>query len=329
MNIVFRVIANNQVGTGHVHRALTLANVFAQNNKVSFACLEDDIQLVQEIVGSRFHILTVPPQIDVGYARTIGADLLINDMLDTDAETLKRVKGSGIKVVNFEDLGSGAIESDLTINALYQSPQFEGGNVLWGIDYYLLRDEFLAVQPRRFSQVVETVLITFGGTDPTNLTQKTLEVVGPLCRDAGLNLYVVVGPGYSHHEQLETWIRGFNYGKLMHFRQTGYMASLMSNADFAFTSNGRTVYELLHMNVPSVVIAHHERENTHDFAHVQTGFMNLGVYKHGYTEEWIGAEFDALLSRTDHRYMLFRNMMDYDLTPNRQRVVQKIMEATE
>ena len=329
MNIVFRVIANNQMGTGHVYRALVLANVFAQNHEVSFAALEEDTKLVQQIVGSRFHVLTVPSSIDIGYAKTIGADLLINDMLNTDAEMIQRIRDSGVRVVNFEDVGDGAVKSNLTINALFQIPQIRGGNILWGVDYYVLRDEFMTVQPQRFSQVVESVLVTYGGTDPSNLTQRTVEVIGPLCRDAGLNLYVVVGPGYAHHEQLETWIRQFNYNKLHHVRQTGYMAGLMSNADFAFTSNGRTVYELLHMNVPSVVIAHHKRENTHDFATWKTGFINLGVYELGFTEDYIGVEFDALLSRTAHRYTLFRNMMDYDLSSNRQRVVQKILEVME
>jgi len=45
----------------------------------------------------------------------------------------------------------------------------------------------------------------------------------------------------------------------------------------AISSNGRTVYELADMNIPSIIVSHHEREASHSFASLDKGFINLGV----------------------------------------------------
>ena len=58
----------------------------------------------------------------------------------------------------------------------------------------------------------------------------------------------------------------------------------MKKCQIAFTSNGRTTYELAHMNVPGIVIDQHAREGTHHFACPENGFINLGLYNPGETE---------------------------------------------
>ena len=65
---------------------------------------------------------------------------------------------------------------------------------------------------------------------------------------------------------------------------TGVISGIMAHADLAISSNGRTVYELAHMNVPGIVIGQHAREGTHHIACRENGFINLGLYNPGKTE---------------------------------------------
>lgn len=58
---------------------------------------------------------------------------------------------------------------------------------------------------------------------------------------------------------------------------TNVMSRMMEGVDFAIASAGRTVYELTHMRIPAVVLAHHSREDMHTFARPANGFTYLGV----------------------------------------------------
>ena len=52
----------------------------------------------------------------------------------------------------------------------------------------------------------------------------------------------------------------------------------MEKCQLAITANGRTIYELAHLNIPSLVFSHHVRETTHLFAHENNGFFPMGLY---------------------------------------------------
>lgn len=49
--------------------------------------------------------------------------------------------------------------------------------------------------------------------------------------------------------------------------------------DLAICSAGRTVYELAHMHIPSIVLAQHEREARHTFARADHGFAYMGIMR--------------------------------------------------
>ena len=51
----------------------------------------------------------------------------------------------------------------------------------------------------------------------------------------------------------------------------------MERADIAISSQGRTMYELAYMQVPTVLIAQNERELKHEFGSLENGFVNLGI----------------------------------------------------
>jgi spore coat polysaccharide biosynthesis predicted glycosyltransferase SpsG len=79
----------------------------------------------------------------------------------------------------------------------------------------------------------------------------------------------------------------------------------MANADLAISSNGRTVYELAHMNVPGIVIDQHVREGTHHFACEENGFVNLGLYNPGVTEQEVFRTLSKLIKDPSLRSELY------------------------
>jgi spore coat polysaccharide biosynthesis predicted glycosyltransferase SpsG len=332
VRIVIRVIASKSVGLGHVYRALTLAEEFESlGHEVLFAGLASHSAFIRSIIEPRefyavFHEDKVSNFLDLPFK----PDLFINDTLDTAAGYIDGLKAMGYKVVNFEDLGPGADHADLVINALFQEPQREGDHYLWGIDHFFLRDEFIQARQAPWSNKVDSVLVTFGGTDQTDLTWKTVNAIAGLCRRKGITLYIVVGPGYPEDREKSLMQLLWDWGleKVFFIRETGSMAQIMSRCQVAFCSNGRTIYELTHMHVPSVVVAHSKRENTHDFAQDGNGFVNLGVYREGIMS-WIQNWGGEMIERNKFRRRYWNQMQRFDLSGNKARVAKRILEVAD
>ena len=100
-------------------------------------------------------------------------------------------------VVNFEDLGSGADEADLVINAIY--PDAVARPIAHvGPRFFLARPEFAAIEPRPVEDVVRRILVTFGGVDPCDLTRRVVEADRRPALERGIAVEVILGRGYAH-----------------------------------------------------------------------------------------------------------------------------------
>lgn len=197
------------------------------------------------------------------------AELTIFDKLDTSSAEVLEARRYG-PVVTFEDDGPGADHADLVVNALYQS---SGVNRVSGPDWAVIRPEFRLTQhvPREQNLTAENrnpvVMLSFGGTDPNNLTEKVRErwpFEGPYelgktqCR-----LDVVEPQGKNPQAPMP------------------HMAARMTAADLLITSCGRTLYEAAAVGVPTLCIAANVKETTHGHLGTRFGNMYLGHWTEG------------------------------------------------
>ena len=127
----------------------------------------------------------------------LSPDMVINDILDTDKNYIRKFTEKNIKVVNFEDLGSGHLEADLVVNALYPEMK-RTSHVLTGEKYFCVRDEFLYIKQKASKSVVNNILLTFGGVDEGNLTTKVLSSIASECIKHDVSITVILGPGFIH-----------------------------------------------------------------------------------------------------------------------------------
>ena len=132
---VFRVVGNKEVGMGHIYRALTLAHEFS-NYEVLFVT-DMDNQIAVESILKEDYWLGVYSVADVtSQIKSLQPEVVIYDALDTSCHDVRELRDSGVVVVSFEDLGDGSRYTNLTINELFDKPQFEGDHILWGHDYF-------------------------------------------------------------------------------------------------------------------------------------------------------------------------------------------------
>ena len=320
--IVFRVIGNEAVGMGHIFHCLALAHEIS-DHEVYFVCDKESRVATNKLAGYDYWLGVYEHEAIEQAIIDLKPDIVVNDILDTDACYIHFLRKHGIRVVNFEDLGSGAAEADLTINDLYDEPLLPGDRIVWGHGWFFLRDEFNDARPQRFQKKVGRLLITFGGTDPSDYTRRVLILVAPYCAKHGIAIDVVTGDGYSHMEDLEALIARLP-GEVVYSHATGIISRIMEEAQFAICSNGRTVYELAHMNIPALVLSHHAREKSHRFACEDNGFFPVDIPNGPEHDPMILKALQRLVEDTDYRHQLFNNMKDHGFVENKHKIVERL-----
>jgi spore coat polysaccharide biosynthesis predicted glycosyltransferase SpsG len=119
---------------------------------------------------------------------------------------------------------------------------------------------------------------------------------------------VILGFGYNFSKKLFSLINemkknGYNIDVV---ERSDYLANQFRNADFAITSNGRTVFELASLNVPCISIPVNSRESKHSFI----------------TKEKIGYQINSKLAQQFP--IIFEKMLDYNNRKEFDRKLKKL-----
>lgn len=267
--VAFYVNGNNQQGLGHIYRVFQLADEFFSKPDIYY----DINQTKPESFGNTKHNL-IPVDGIKGLFDGVNRqqyDIFINDILSTSEEYMISLKESipAAKIINFEDIGDGAKLADIVFNALYEEKGAD--NVKSGVEYFIASKLFLLYEPIEIKEKIKNVLVSFGGADPQNYTDRVLSFISKE-KYSELRFYVIVGRAKQ------------NFAELLEYRQSNVeilfdinnMPEIMSKCDIAMTSRGRTGFELAMLGVPTISIAQNAREEKHDFMCEENGFFYLG-----------------------------------------------------
>ena len=320
-NLVFHIIGYKEVGLGHIYRSLSLAKELDEFD-ISFACAEESSEMAELLIRNSYDLFVFQADTIFKDIAKLYPDIVINDVLYTEEKHIRKLKERNIKIINFEDLGTGSIFTDLTINELYENPEKYEGNILWGHKYFFLREEFLEKKPNQITDKIRNVLITYGGTDSNNLTKYTFDNIYEYCYEKDIFIYIVSGPGYQHYSELEEHLRGKSNVRLTH--ATGVISEIMQKVQIALTSNGRTVFELAHMNIPSIVISQHRREAEHKFSSDCNGMINIGVFDQNRTKPLLISEFKKMVEENSHYKKLYNRTAKLNFSRNKIKVIELI-----
>lgn len=282
--ILIKADASHEIGTGHIYRGLSIASKLV-NHEVIFL-LDEAQELGIEIVkNNNYPFITHNSNKGKGKEADEKAkeeiiekiveydpDIIINDILNTNSKYTKTLRDNGFFIVNFEDVGGGVKYAHLVFDALYEH-KIPLKNLYSGHRYYILKDEFYYQSFKKIDKEVNRILLTFGGTDPNNLTEKTLEAI--LESKYQNEIEIILGLGYSKKEEIQEKYK--DNERISIYENVKNMSEHMHNADLIFTSAGRTMYEIASLGVPCICLCQNERELSHIFGNIEHGFINLGL----------------------------------------------------
>jgi len=333
--VIIKTDATNEIGTGHIYRGLAIASKLA-NHEVLFL-LDEDKELGIDIIESyNYPYLTHKPiknsknndkdiDFNVDLMEKIAdydPDIVINDILNTTYEYISLLKRNNYFVVNFEDLGNGSKVADIVFDALYEH-QIPSKNVYSGYKYYILKDEFYFQKQKEIKEndYVNEILLTFGGTDPNDLTRKTLNAI--LNSEYDGNITIILGLGYKDKKGIKYEFSKYSNIKL--FENVKNISDYMYKADLIFTSAGRTMYEIASIGVPCICLCQNSRELTHTFANAKNGFVNLGLGKDISEEEIIDAT-ENIINNCNIRMEMNKRMLAIDLKHGFENIMKIVKE---
>lgn len=315
--VAIYVNGNNLRGTGHIYRALELADEFLTKPDIYY----DSNQTDRVLFGNTTHNL-IPVNGIVELFQIIKEKqytTVINDILATSLDYmigLRSVMPPKGKIINFEDSGEGAGQADLVFNALYTEQSV--GTIYGGEKYYIAPKLFMMYQPISIKEQVEKIFICFGGADPQNYTDRLLDII---TKEKYRNKYFVIALGRAK-KNVETLLK---YNKLENIEvlyDVKNMPELMSTCDISLTSRGRTAYELAILGIPPIVLAQNLREEGHGFVCDENGFMYLGSNPSDYLIESTLDIYIAMPQK--ERKHLQEKLVMNDLKNGRKRVISLI-----
>jgi UDP-2,4-diacetamido-2,4,6-trideoxy-beta-L-altropyranose hydrolase len=266
MNVVFRADVGPKVGTGHVMRMMALGEACCKlGASVTMVCGDIPSGLAQRLFSCGIDVYQLNcDRCDDDDARETlavaireNADWIVLDGYGFDAAYQQAVSESKADLMMMDDgqlADPDFVDVVLNQNAYAKS---DSGDKHWlgGCEFTLLRSEFLsanACEPKTIRQFARRILVTLGGCDDANWTQRVLQslLIG---RAQDLIVDVVVGAGYRHLDSLLELKREHPSSIRIH-RNVDRMVDVMRRADFAITAGGSTCYELARCGVPALAI---------------------------------------------------------------------------
>ncbi len=274
--IFIRADANDNIGTGHVTRCLSIAyHIRKLNEGLCFVTADDKSKgLIEEqgysviCLHSQWNDLNQEIEVLCDSLITSCVDKILIDSYYVTEKYLRRLKEKAI-VFYIDDLNKMRYPVDVLINYNIYGPDLDysaiSGKTLLGTAYVPLRKEFSKIENRKFIGI-KKILITSGGTDNYNMIGKILSKLLSIETYQDKEYYCVLGRFNKNINYLRNKFKERENVHLLY--NITNIGLYMRECDIAITAGGTTTYELCACGIPSIIytIADNQLEIAQNFS---------------------------------------------------------------
>lgn len=292
--IAMRTDGGPSIGMGHIIRTLSLASMLRkEGHEILFLSREDNgIQKIQEegfsvvsldstqknteaALSEREHkegfdydsqeLLEKEASEIVVILSDYAIDILIIDSYHVNQEYFLTIKPHVKKLVYIDDINRFPYPVDAVLNGnigaekMHYTKYYPHTKLLLGLPYNLLRDEFHNLPERTIKEKIEHIMITTGGSDPYQMSEKILSSCLYDEELMEITYHVVIGQGFRETFLLEKMSK--QHQNVILHKNVKSMSKIMLKADLAISAGGSTLYELCACGTPiiSFVMAENQR----------------------------------------------------------------------
>jgi len=255
--IIFFCEASLKIGTGHIMRCLSIANLLTKHDyECFFVTSPSSIKLIPQL--KNFKVI-LP---DDFTKHPIDCDLIIIDNYKIDYEFEKKLRKFTKKIMVIDDLFNRKHDCDILLDQnfgvkkiFYKNLVNKDCKILLGTKYAILRPEFLEYRrkifhKRKLTRNINKLLINFGGSDVKNYSLKALKMVEKSSFKGEIN--VVLGFQCPNLESINKFSK-ISKNKINILQQAN-MAQMIFEADIAIAAGGSSTWERCCLGLPTYMI---------------------------------------------------------------------------
>lgn len=307
-NLFIRVDAGRQIGDGHFLRCLTLANNFKKNFKeIIFVSNQLPKHFFKVIKINNFEICKIHGyshiqeqvlekelkreliQKDLIQTRKIiekykkSSNVLLIDHYGLDYVWEKNIRKSVEKIIVIDDLANRKHDCDILIDQnFYKNMEKRYTKLIpkhckqfLGPKFALLRPEFFSARKnlKRKNQL-KKILISFGGSDPSNETYKALSSLNNL--EKKYRIDVIVGSNNPNKKQIMKLCSKISFCDF--YEQVENISKYMKKADLAIGGGGTSTWERCCLGLPTIItsISKDQKKIAEELSKIECA-INLGT----------------------------------------------------
>lgn len=271
--ILFRADANPSIGTGDLISLVHLSKYFEKDGWETHFIIRDyksGLAIAEKHKLKNLCIINsdISQKQEVGeindYINSNGINIIFFEITERSLKDYSKVTN---KVKKASVCFDGSITNDIDLvvnwdvdgNNLFDTKRYTNTKFLLGPSYAILplNFDFKKIASRNFSQKPETLLITMGGADDLNFTQKVIDVL--VQNRISLKLKVIIGSGYKYRDDLETSLKKSSIQFEINQNVTNMFEEYM-HCDIAVSAGGLTSFELVATGTPAIIIATYEHQ---------------------------------------------------------------------
>jgi UDP-2,4-diacetamido-2,4,6-trideoxy-beta-L-altropyranose hydrolase len=266
--IVFRLDANTRIGTGHLMRCMTIADELdRQKYHIYFICgkITPPMQKFIADKGYKFYVEDNQNHI-LKIIETLKPDYLIIDHYGLDSKFETKARPYSKQIIVIDDMADRFHICDFLLDQgplrtkddykPWVNPECQ---LLLGANYVLIKPEFRLLRKSCITSW-EKGLISFGGSDPDNITLKILKALDCALKMKHIKWTIIAGAANQNWNSLRNFTNQTQM-EITLIKQTNQIARLMSNHDFSFGAAGTMAWERACIGLPSITFAIAENQN--------------------------------------------------------------------
>ena len=312
-NFFIRVDGSSDIGTGHIIRCLAIAEILKNTfDKITFLTKSSAGTLINIIKNKGFDVIILKSDNVSSVENTSNFDIeikiikthlksskndlnfLLIDHYELDINYESNLRDTFKRIFVIDDLANRKHDCDLLIDQnYYENFSSRYTNLipkntikLLGPKYAILRLEF--INSKKLTQKnfePKKILISYGGSDPTNECKKILLAISSL-KTREFHVTAVAG---IHNKNFESLKKEFSsYENIEIFQHIDNFSKLLSNTDLCFGAGGTTTWERMYFGIPSfVTIISQDQKESVEFLSKTGHIINLGFSENMTHKEYL------------------------------------------
>jgi len=269
---IFITEGGQKQGWGHFSRSTSLANILKKFGPVIFFTSSN--QLFKNNISRMGFNVKCFDNLNLMIKEVLknNPTVVIIDKPDVEKKLVKAIKKRGCsRIIVFGSRSAPVKYIDVVVNSLLG---FNRDNVNFydshtktryyiGPKYIIFKKDLnLYKGSYQYRNKLKKIMLSFGGSDPTNLTCKLLKKLVAINEE--MEIKILLGQSYKFLEELNQIKRKNKFGasKINIFSEVKKISKLMLKVDFLLTSVGMTMFESLYLNIPTTAFVRNNKEGS-------------------------------------------------------------------